>query len=124
MLGIRRLILGATRSRHVALRCTSTGGLKDHTSPGALAPFAQFYRTRWPDPDPEPDKDTEPVQLPERTIPDEALVFTMKFSSEPGATIFYKHLETNPKDRKVKLQVQYCVFQIGGAHTLSGSRCF
>lgn len=91
--------------RSCRMTTCSTVELKKHTTAGAIQPMVQFFRTRWPDPAPETAEAAEPVNLPERTVPDEHLMFTLKFSNQPGTTIFYPHLTTNPKDRKVVLEV-------------------
>jgi hypothetical protein len=103
-LGARRLAAGVRVARPWC-RMTSSENMKDYTSPGSLRPLAEFYRTRWPDPDPVPADIVEPIKLPERTIPEECLAFTMRFSTQPGTTIFFPHLTTNPRDRKVWLEV-------------------
>ena len=85
---------------------TSTTNLKEHTSPGSNKPLIEYYRTRWPDAAPETTEAVEAVKLPTRTVPEECSMFTFKFSNQPGTTIFYPHLKTNPKDRKVTLEVR------------------
>lgn len=107
--GIKGCCRTAVRSARPLSRMTSTEGLKEHTSPGSMRPLVQYYRTRWPDPAPETAAAAEPIKLPERTVPDECLMFSLKFSNQPGTTIFFPHLKTNPKDRKVILQVDLLV---------------
>lgn len=108
MLRTQALVGPCYRMVRPIVRTTSTANLKDHTSPGCFRPLIQHFRTRWPDPAPETAEAAdaiEAIKLPERTVPDEHLFFALKFSNQPGTTIFFPHLKTNPKDRKVVLTV-------------------
>ncbi len=104
---LRRLPCNAGMKANARFMTTNID-LKQHTSPASFRPLAQFYRNHWPDPVPQ--SNIPEVVPPKRTVPDECLHFSFKFSKERGAAIFYPHLTTNPADRKVTLQVSYTDF--------------
>ena len=80
--------------------------VNDFNNRNSITPIIEKYRSIWPDVEYNRPLRSQSV-MPKRTIPDSALKFRFRATFDHNSTIFYPHLNHNPADFKVILEVFY-----------------
>ena len=73
--------------------------------PEIKAPLLEKFHSVWPEPRP---SNQFIEAIPEKTIPEDILSFTMRATFDKGMSIFYPHMKFHPADLKVILTVSHC----------------
>jgi hypothetical protein len=90
------------------VRRFSTNTIKNSARPEAFAPLVEQFRTSWPEATPKSvpvSNEFLKAKLPERTVSEDILRFEMSATYDPGSSLFYAHMKTNPADFKVIVKV-------------------
>ena len=74
--------------------------------PEIKAPLLEKFHSVWPEPRPT----NQLIEaIPERTIPEDILSFTMRATFDKGMSIFFPHMKFHPADLKVILTVSQLI---------------
>lgn len=93
---------------NTSVRRLSTVAIKNASHPESFTPLVEKFRTSWPDAAPKSISITNELlkaKLPERTVSEDILRFEMSATYDPGSSLFYAHMKTNPADFKVIVRV-------------------
>jgi len=94
---------------NAGIRRFSTNSIKSAARPESFSPLVEQFRTSWPDVAPQSipvSNELLKAKLPTRTVSEDILRFEMSATYDPGSSLFYAHMKTNPADFKVIVKVR------------------